>query len=84
MTRSFFQSESGRFSAVALLLLLASTVTGIYWLAERFYFLPNRQKAAAALEANAVARNAELSKMGISKVDGDDPQTVNFNVGTQF
>ena len=55
----------------ALLLFLATVVTGIYWLAERFYFLPQRQKAAAALEAQALARHAELSKMGISKVDGD-------------
>jgi signal peptidase I len=55
----------------ALLLFLATVVTGIYWLAERFYFFPNRQKAAAALEAQAIARNAELSKMGISKIDGD-------------
>lgn len=55
----------------ALLLFLATVVTGIYWLAERFYFLPNRQKAAAALEAQAITRQVELSKMGISKVDGD-------------
>jgi signal peptidase I len=55
----------------ALLLFLATVVTGIYWRAERFYFFPNRQKAAAALEAQAIARNAELSKMGISKIDGD-------------
>ncbi|MEY4138043.1 MAG: signal peptidase, partial [Pseudomonadota bacterium] len=58
----------GNFS---LLLFLATVVTGIYWLAERFYFLPQRKKAAAALEAQVVARHAELSKMGISKVDGD-------------
>ncbi len=55
----------------ALLLFLATVVTGIYWLAERFYFLPQRKKAAAALEAQVVARHAELNKMGISKVDGD-------------
>ncbi|MCM2342711.1 signal peptidase I [Rhodoferax sp.] len=64
----YFGALEGNF---ALLLFLATVVTGIYWLAERFYFLPNRQKAAAALEAQALARHAELSKMGISKVDGD-------------
>jgi signal peptidase I len=64
----YFGALEGNF---ALLLFLATVVTGIYWLAERFYFLPNRQKAAAALEAQAVSRKAELSKMGISKVDGD-------------
>jgi len=35
----------------ALLLLLATAVSGLYWLAERFYFLPQRQKAAQALDA---------------------------------
>jgi signal peptidase I len=55
----------------ALLLLLATVVTGVYWLAERFYFLPQRQQAAAALEANDIARRAELAKMGIAQVDGD-------------
>ncbi len=64
----YFGALEGNF---ALLLFLATVVTGVYWLAERFYFLPNRQRAAAALEAQTMARNAELSKMGISKVDGD-------------
>jgi signal peptidase I len=53
----------------ALLLFLATLVTGIYWLAERFYFLPQRRQAVAALEAAAVKRQAELAKMGITKVD---------------
>ena len=34
----------------ALLLFLATVVTGGYWLAERFIFLPKRRAAAAALE----------------------------------
>ncbi len=55
----------------ALLLLVASVVTGVYWLAERFYFLPERQRAAAALEANDAQRRADLSKLGISQVDGN-------------
>ena len=55
----------------ALLLFLASLVTGAYWLAERFYFLPQRQQAAAALEAADLQRRQELEKMGIAKVDGD-------------
>ena len=55
----------------ALLLLLATVVTGIYWLAERFFFLPQRQKAVAQLEAQTVQRRAELAKMGIDKVDTD-------------
>jgi signal peptidase I len=50
---------------------LATVVTGVYWLAERFYFLPQRQKAVAALEAHDLQRRAELNKLGIAQVDGD-------------
>jgi signal peptidase I len=53
----------------ALLLFLATVVTGIYWLAERFYFLLQRQKAVALLEADAVKRRDALVKQGISQVD---------------
>jgi hypothetical protein len=49
----------------ALLLLLATTVTGLYWLAERFYFLPSRQRAAQALESGHLQRQAEWAKSGI-------------------
>ena len=55
----------------ALLLFLATFVTGLYWLAERFYFLPERRRAAAALEQADAQRRAELDRMGIQKVDGD-------------
>jgi len=65
----YFGRIDGNF---ALLLFLATTVTGLYWLAERFYFLPSRQRAAATLEAQSVKRREELSKLGITKVDGDD------------
>jgi signal peptidase I len=58
----------GNFS---LLLLLATVVTGIYWLAERFVFLPRRQAAVEQLEAQAAQRRAELAKMGIEQVDTD-------------
>lgn len=58
----------------ALLLFLATVVTGLYWLAERFYFLPQRLNAAAELEAQTIRRNEELGKLGISKVDGDISQ----------
>ncbi|WPC68596.1 signal peptidase I [Rhodoferax ferrireducens] len=53
----------------ALLLFLATVVTGVYWLAERFYFLPQRQKAVALLEADAMKRREALVKQGISQVD---------------
>jgi signal peptidase I len=49
----------------ALLLFMATVVTGVYWLAERFYFLPARQKAAAELEAQMLAGRANLEKKGL-------------------
>jgi signal peptidase I len=64
----YFGMIEGNF---ALLLFMATLVTGVYWLAERFYFLPKRQLAAAALEANDIRRREELGKMGISQVDGN-------------
>ena len=61
----------------ALLLFLATVVTGAYWLAETFYFLPQRRLAAAALEANALKRQDELGKLGIAAVDTDVTQARN-------
>lgn len=55
----------------ALLLFMASLVTGLYWLAEMFYFLPKRKQAAAQLELDAQSRRESLSKMGVSPVDTD-------------
>ncbi|WP_412103177.1 signal peptidase I [Polaromonas sp. SM01] len=56
----------GNFS---LLLFLATVVTGLYWLAEKFYFWPQRRKAATSLEARDAQRRAELAAQGIHKVD---------------
>ena len=53
----------------ALLLFLATLVTGLYWLAEKFYFLPRRKQAALDLEQASELRLAELKKMGITQVD---------------
>jgi len=64
----YFGAIEGNF---ALLLFLATVVTGLYWLAERYYFLPKRQQAAATLEVHDMERRAELTKLGIAKVDGD-------------
>ncbi len=55
----------------ALMLFLAVVVTGVYWLAERLYFWPQRRRAAVELQANAVRRRNELSQRGVSQVDGD-------------
>ncbi len=55
----------------ALLMFMATVVTGIYWLAERFYFLPQRLAAADKLETDATHRKSELDKLGIAKNDVD-------------
>jgi len=58
----------------AFLMLMATIVTGIYWLAEQFYFLPQRRQAAERLELDAAHRRAELDKLGIAKSDVDVTQ----------
>ena len=64
----FFGYWTGNF---ALLLFLLTLATFVYWLAERLRFKPAREAAAAALEQQDAARRANLTKMGIDKVDGD-------------
>lgn len=64
----YFGAIEGNF---ALLMFLATVVTGAYWLAERLYFLPRRRRAAQVIEDAAVQRRAELDRMGIQKVDVD-------------
>lgn len=56
----------------ALLLFLATVVTGLYWLAERFYFLPQRRQAAEQLDAQVQQRKERLQGQGIREVDGGD------------
>ncbi len=58
----------------AFLLFMASSVTGVYWLAERFYFLPAREAAARQLQKADDKRRADLHGKGIARVDGDMPQ----------
>jgi signal peptidase I len=64
----YFGAVEGNF---ALLLFLATVVTGLYWLAERLYFLPRRRLAAERLEVNAARRRSELAAQGITQVDGE-------------
>jgi len=64
----YFGMVEGNFS---LLLFLATVVTGLYWLAEKFYFWPQRRLAAASLEAQAAKRRADLAAQGISQVDNN-------------
>jgi signal peptidase I len=58
----------------ALLLFLATVVTGLYWLAERLFFLPQRQLAVTRLEAQTARRHADLAAKGITQVDGEVAQ----------
>ena len=65
----YFGHIEGNF---ALLLFLASVVTGLYWLAERFYFLPQRQALAARLEVEALQRRADNEKLGLRSDEGGE------------
>jgi signal peptidase I len=62
----YFNVFEGNFS---LLLFIATMVTGVYWLLERLYFLPQRLQAAKTLEEQAIQRQAELAKMGIAQAE---------------
>ncbi|CAN1502298.1 LepB Signal peptidase I [Burkholderiaceae bacterium] len=55
----------------ALLLLLAVVVTGVYWVLEKVYFLPERRRAAEHADAAQAQRIAELARQGITQVDTD-------------
>lgn len=56
----------------ALLLFLATFVTGLYWLAERFYFLPRRKQAADRLDAEAAQRRKMLAGSEGSDASGEE------------
>ena len=63
---------TGRWSGnFALLLFILTSVTLLYWLAERFHFAPARRAAADALAANDAKRRETLAAQGIARVDGD-------------
>jgi signal peptidase I len=64
----YFELVEGNF---ALLLFLATAVTGLYWLAERLFFLPRRRRAAAEFEERVARRNADATARGIVV---DDPR----------
>lgn len=55
----------------ALLLFLLTVVTFFYWVAERLYFEPRRERAARRFEQQEAERRAKLAKSGIAQVDGD-------------
>ena len=54
-----------------LLLFVVTVVTGLYWLAERLWFLPRRRRAAQQAVDAAQTRREELKCQGIAQVDTD-------------
>ena len=58
----------GNFS---LLLMLATLVTGIYWVIDRLVFLPQRRRVADLLVQEHAQRKAALAKQGFSQIEGD-------------
>ncbi|MEY2781516.1 MAG: hypothetical protein RL307_1220 [Pseudomonadota bacterium] len=59
----YFGFHEGNFP---LMLLLATLVTGIYWLAERWHFLPARRAAAERLAKQAHEQRERLQAQGIA------------------
>ncbi len=55
----------------ALLLFLASVVTGIYWLAEQYYFLPMRLKNVQEQQEQEHSRDTQLRNLGITPQETD-------------
>jgi signal peptidase I len=55
----------------ALLLLILTVVTFVYWLAERYKFAPAREAAARQLAEQDMARRSQLASQGIAQVDGN-------------
>ncbi len=64
----YFGSVEGNF---ALLLMLATVVTGGYWIAERLYFLPQRQRAAERFDAERNERLSALKSQGFQPEASD-------------
>lgn len=57
----FFGAVEGNF---ALLLMLATAVTGLYWLAEKLVFLPQRRRSAERFDAERQERQQALRAQG--------------------
>ena len=56
---------------LALLMLLATVVSGVYWLLEKWIFLPQRKLAADGLAAQESTRREQLQGQGIQHIDID-------------
>ncbi len=58
-------------SSFAVLLMLTTVVTGVYWVLERLLFLPQRRRAAEQLVQAHTARQAALAQQGFANNDSD-------------
>ena len=65
----YFGAVDGNF---ALLLFLATVVTGIYWVAERAYFLPRRRQAAdAASQIDALRAEDAVVQQALADINAN-------------
>jgi len=64
----YFGFHDGNFP---LMLLLATTVTGLYWIAEKWYYLPRRRAAAERLAKQAHEQRERLQAQGIAMPEDD-------------
>jgi signal peptidase I len=55
----------------AVLLMLATVVTGLYWVIEKLVFLPRRRRAAQVLLDEHKVRKEALLKQGFTHIEGD-------------
>lgn len=63
---------SGRIEgSFALLLFLATAVSGVYWLAEQWFYLPRRRAAVLQLDAQHAKRLDDLKAQGITAADNE-------------
>ena len=76
----YFEYVEGNF---ALLLFLATVVTGLYWIAERLWFLPRRRRAAADLDAQVASRRASLAAQGVRADEGGQAEEARQRVLAQ-
>ncbi|WP_066269467.1 signal peptidase I [Hydrogenophaga palleronii] len=61
-------------SSFAVMLMLATVVTGVYWLAEKLVFLPRRRRSAQVLLDEHNVRKEALLKQGFTHIEGDVDQ----------
>ena len=52
-----------------IMMLLMTLITFIYWVAERWYFLPQRRRAAEAIKHQLQTENEERQRLGIPVAD---------------